>query len=110
MLNRINGVWKYAYKISGFDISSRHMEIINEREILISHEYKGVYHLTLSEDRTVAEKVDLLDIRRGRHASLAKLDQTIFYLSPDGMFRFDKQAEDFYLLRFLQKCLQMTLI
>ena len=103
VLNRINGVWKYAYKISGFDISSRHMEIINEREILISHEYKGVYHLTLSEDRTVAEKVDLLDIRRGRHASLAKLDQTIFYLSPDGMFRFDQQAEDFLPLAISSK-------
>jgi AraC family chitin signaling transcriptional activator len=103
VLNRINGVWKYAYKISGFDISSRHMEIINEREILISHEYKGVYHLTLSEDRTVAEKVDLLDIRRGRHASLAKLDQTIFYLSPDGMFIFDQQAEDFLPLAISSK-------
>lgn len=103
VLNRINGVWKYAYKISGFDISSRHMEIINEREILISHEYKGVYHLTLSEDRTVAEKVELLDIRRGRHASLAKLDQTIFYLSPDGMFRFDQQAEDFLPLAISSK-------
>lgn len=103
VLNRINGVWKYAYKISGFDISSRHMEIINEREILISHEYKGVYHLTLSEDRTVAEKVELLDIRRGRHASLAKLDQTIFYLSPDGMFIFDQQAEDFLPLAISSK-------
>ena len=103
VLNRINGVWKYAYKISGFDISSRHMEIINEREILISHEYKGVYHLTLSEDRTVAEKVELLDIRRGRHASLAKLDKTIFYLSPDGMFRFDQQAEDFLPLAISSK-------
>ena len=103
VLNRINGVWKYAYKISGFDISSRHMEIINEREILISHEYKGVYHLTLSEDRTVAEKVELLDIQRGRHASLAKLDQTIFYLSPDGMFRFDQQAEDFLPLAISSK-------
>ena len=103
VLNRINGVWKYAYKISGFDISSRHMEIINEREILISHEYKGVYHLTLSEDRTVAEKVELLDIRSGRHASLAKLDQTIFYLSPDGMFKFDQQAEDFLPLAISSK-------
>ena len=103
VLNRINGVWKYAYKISGFDISSRHMEIINEREILISHEYKGVYHLTLSEDRTVAEKVELLDIRRGRHASLAKLDKTIFYLSPDGIFRFDQQAEDFLPLAISSK-------
>ena len=103
VLNRINGVWKYAYKISGFDISSRHMEIINEREILISHEYKGVYHLTLSEDRTVAEKVELLDIRRGRHASLAKLDQTIFYLSPDGLFSFDQQAEDFLPLAISSK-------
>ena len=45
----------------------------------------------------------MLDIRRGRHASLAKLDQTIFYLSPDGMFRFDQQAEDFLPLAISSK-------
>lgn len=95
VLNRINGVWKYAFKISGFDISSRHLETINEQEVLISHEYKGVYHLTLSKNLTIAKKVRTLPIQRGRHASLEKLNDEVFYLSPDGMFRYDTQTEGF---------------
>ena len=95
VLNRINGVWKYAYKVSGFDISSRHLETINDREILISHEYKGVYHLILSDKLTIAENVRTLAIKRGRHVSLEKLNNEVYYLSPDGMFRYDSQTQDF---------------
>ena len=95
VLNRINGVWKYAFKVSGFDISSRHLETINEKEVLISHEYKGVYHLSLSKNLTIAKNVRTLAIQRGRHASLGKLNGEVYYFSPDGMFRFDIQAQDF---------------
>ena len=95
VLNRINGVWKYAFKVSGFDISSRHLEKINEQEVLISHEYKGVYHLTLSKNLTSANNVRTLTIQRARHASLKKLNEEIYYLSPDGMFRYDSQTQDF---------------
>jgi AraC family chitin signaling transcriptional activator len=95
VLKRINGVWKYAFKVSGFDISSRHLETINEQEVLISHEYKGVYHLTLSNNLTIAKNVRTLAIQRGRHASLEKLNNEVYYLSPDGMFRYDTQTQDF---------------
>ena len=95
VLNRINGVWKYALKVSGFDISSRHLETINKQEVLISHEYKGVYHLTLSKNLTSAKNVRTLAIRRGRHSSLEKLNDKVYYLSPDGMFRYNTQTQDF---------------
>ena len=85
VLNRINGVWKYAFKVSGFDISSRHLEMINKQEVLISHEYKGVYHLTLSKNLTIAKNIRTLAIRRGRHASLEKLNDEVYYLSPDAV-------------------------
>ena len=95
VLNRLNGVWKYAFKVSGFDISSRHLETINEKEILISHEYKGVYHLTLSKDLRKADGVKKLSVRRGRHASLAKLNDEVYYLSPNGMFSYNTDEKDF---------------
>ena len=95
VLNRLNGVWKYAFKVSGFDISSRHLETINEKEILISHEYKGVYHLTLSKDLRKADSVKKLSVRRGRHASLAKLNDEVYYLSPNGMFSYNTDEQDF---------------
>ena len=95
ILKRINGVWKYAFKVDGFDISSRHLETINEKEVLISHEYKGVYHLSLNNELTIAENVRKLSVRRGRHSSLAKLNDQVYYLSPDGLFAYDLQVKDF---------------
>ncbi len=95
VLKRLNGVWKYGFKVSGFDISSRHLETINANQVLISHEYKGVYHLTLSNDLKLAEDVRKLSVRRGRHASLAKLNDEVYYLSPNGMFSFNIDEQDF---------------
>ena len=95
VLKRLNGVWKYGYKVSGFDISSRHLETINANQVLISHEYKGVYHLTLSNDLKLAEDVRKLSVRRGRHASLAKLSDEVYYLSPNGMFSYNIDEQDF---------------
>ena len=37
-------------KISGFDISSRHLEFIKPAELLVSHEQKGVYQLKIDSD------------------------------------------------------------
>jgi len=95
LLKRINGVWNYSSKINGFDISSRYLEIINPYEILISHEYKGVFKLKLSNDLTNFEYFKILSVKRGRHASLAKLNNSIYYLSPDGMFEFNSNVEEF---------------
>lgn len=95
ILKRINGVWKYAFKVDGFDISSRHLNMLNEREVLISHEYKGVYHLSLNNELTIAENVRKLLVRSGRHSSLAKLNDQVYYLGPDGLFTYDLQVNDF---------------
>ena len=95
VLKRSNGVWKYANKIPGFDISARHIEMVNDNEILISHEYKGVYHVTLSADVEQVENVRVLKVKRGRHASLIKFNDEVYYFSPDGFFAFDKQLKDF---------------
>ncbi|MGB1941769.1 MAG: two-component regulator propeller domain-containing protein, partial [Flavobacteriaceae bacterium] len=95
VLNRQNGVWRYGYKISGFDISSRHMEIINNNEILISHEYKGVYHVTLSEDLSLAQNVKTLNVKSGRHSTLTKFNDNLYYLSPNGLFGYVEENEEF---------------
>ena len=54
------------------------------------------YHLTLSNNLTIAKNVRTLDIQRGRHASLEKLNNEVYYLSPDGMFRYDNKHKIFY--------------
>ena len=95
LLKRRNGVWKYGFKVEGFDISSRFLEMINDREVLISHAYKGVFHITLSDDFKSVKNVNKLNIRKGRHASLAKLNDNIYYFSPDGIFEYNSDSKDF---------------
>jgi AraC family chitin signaling transcriptional activator len=95
VLKRINGVWKYGFKVSGFDISSRHLELIQDREVLISHEYKGVYRLQLSSDLSSVDKISELSVKRGRHSSLSKFNDAVYYLSPDGFFEYDVDSKEF---------------
>ena len=64
LLKRRNGVWKYGFKVEGFDISSRFLEMINDREVLISHAYKGVFHITLSDDFKSVKNVNKLNIEK----------------------------------------------
>jgi hypothetical protein len=40
VLERKNNSWVYKNKIAGFNYSSKHFEIINNRDIYVSHEYK----------------------------------------------------------------------
>jgi hypothetical protein len=37
----------FRNKIAGFDYSSKYFEIVNNNEIYVSHEYKGVFRLQL---------------------------------------------------------------
>ena len=95
VLKRQNGVWLYGYKISGFDISSRHIETISKNEILISHEYKGVYLVTLTEDLSLAQNVNALSVKSGRHSGLIKFNDYVYYLSPNGLFGYVKENKEF---------------
>ena len=71
------------------------MEIINNNEILISHEYKGVYHVTLSEDLSLAQNVKTLNVKSGRHSTLTKFNDNLYYLSPNGLFGYVEEHEEF---------------
>ena len=44
------GKWRLRNIVEGFDISSRYFEFVKGSEILVSHEYKGVYKLKLDDN------------------------------------------------------------
>lgn len=90
--------WRYGHKIEGFDISSLHVELTQDNDILVSHEYKGVYRLKVSEDLKEVEDIFQINIKRTRHSSLIKLNDEIYYLCPDGFFRYDAEVKDFSLV------------
>ena len=82
------GSWSYRNKIEGFDISSRYFEFIDSNEILVSHEYKGVYKINIDNDYHRVSDYEKLDIRQGAKSGLLKYDGKVFYIYEKGVFKY----------------------
>ncbi|MDU8885666.1 triple tyrosine motif-containing protein [Yeosuana sp. MJ-SS3] len=90
VLEKQNGKWRFKNKIEGFDISSKYFEILKERnQIFVSHEYKGVFNLTVDKDyRKVLDYKIESSVARGLNSSLVKYNSDILYAYRDGVFKF----------------------
>ena len=96
VLARENGSWRLRNKISGFDISSKHFEISDSGEILVSHEYKGVYRLIPNHDFTkIEEYKEITSVQKGSHSSLASFNDDIYYAYRNGIFKYDDASKEF---------------
>ncbi|MEZ4796206.1 MAG: triple tyrosine motif-containing protein [Flavobacteriaceae bacterium] len=90
-----NNNWVLSHKINGFDISSKFLEFLNESEIFVSHEYKGLFKIKLNNNFTEAETVDFIPIRKGLSSSLAKYSDKIIYANQEGLFSYDDTNKEF---------------
>ena len=90
-----DSTWTYKNKIKGFDISSRYFEFSNTNEILVSHEYKGVYKIEID---SVFEKVlnyKKIVVEAGIKSSVFRYNDSIMYSYEKGVFYFDKESATF---------------
>lgn len=93
---KINGAWREPKKIEGFDISSRHFEITASKNIIINHEYKGVFELEIDESFTkVINYSKLPSVEKSINSGLAKFNDEIFYASKNGIFIYDENERKF---------------
>lgn len=96
VLEKKDGKWQYKNKIEGFDISSRFFAFVNDTTLLVSHEYKGVFRVTLDEDLQSVKQVTLdPSVAKGYNASVAKFDGTLLYLNPSGFFKYNPTEDKF---------------
>ena len=66
ILEKSNNQWRYAYKIDGFDISSRFFQII-DNTIYVNHELRGLFKLQMSNDFKKLLDVNLVnEINKGK--------------------------------------------
>jgi len=84
-LRRTNGVWGFGNQIEGFSISSRFFEVLSANKLLVNHEYKGLYRLTLDEGWTKVVKEESHPIM-GYGSSIINYQDRIVYTSLDGAF------------------------
>ncbi len=91
--------WKFKSVVKGFAESCREMEIDDDGRIWMSHEYKGVYRITLNE------KLDsITDLRFFTTASglpsdygntVLKFKDEVVISTANGFYRYDPEKEKF---------------
>ena len=96
VLEKINNSWQFKNKIKGFDYSSKYFEFSDSDEIIISHEYKGIFRIKIDPNYS---KVTLFEAhenpKKGKNASIANFGGTVFYASKDGIFDFNNKSKKF---------------
>jgi len=104
ILEKIDNQWAFLKKIKGFDISTRYFEWISNDEIIVSHEYKGVYRLELESGFDQIKTVEKLkNPPKGKNAGLVKFNNQIYYAYKEGVFKYDKTEKIFQIDSFLSK-------
>ena len=87
--------WQLRNKLEGFNISSRYFEFLNNTEILVNHEYKGVYRLQTNENLTEILNYQKNAVPKGIKSSLTKYNSSILYAYQDGILKFDQNLNKF---------------
>lgn len=87
-LEKNGGSWAYRNSLEGFDYSARFFEWQSPTELVVSHEYKGVFGIRIDKAYQRAVEVKTYpEPRKGKHSSLERFDGDILYCSRDGVFR-----------------------
>ncbi|MFN3640721.1 MAG: triple tyrosine motif-containing protein, partial [Flavobacterium sp.] len=104
ILKKVNNQWVFDRNIENFNYSSKFFEIVNKRELLVSHEYIGLYLLNLDSDFKKVENISILDKPiKSKNASLTSYNNDIYYASREGVFKYDKKEKVFKLSEQLTK-------
>lgn len=99
ILNKENGRWQYRNKVKGFNESSRVLEQDSTGNIWISHGYKGIYRLRLSENYDSVITEDFYDARHGLPSNIDnyvyKLRGEVVFGTEKGIYEFDSTTGTF---------------
>ena len=95
ILEKIGNNWRLRNKLQGFDISSRYLEFTSPNNLLVSHEYKGVYQLSIDADFRNVLSYEKTNIDKSIKSSLAKYDNRVLYGSSEGVFHFNPSTKEF---------------
>lgn len=103
------GNWIFEHKVSNYNQPSTYVEQDNEGYLWISHAYKGVYKIKLSDDLKQAVTVKYYDTRYGLpssyHVNIFSLNKRIVFSSDSGFYYYDNIADRFFKYDRLNKML-----
>lgn len=96
VLEKKNNQWVFKNKIKNFNYSSKYFELLNDKEVYVSHEYKGVFKFDL--DQKIENASNIVKFRqpsKGKNASLAKYNNKILYASKEGVYQLAPKQKEF---------------
>lgn len=85
VLEKKGGNWSFRNRLKGFDISTRFFEVIENNKVIVNHEIKGLYSLTIDESYTKVEAVETHS-QMGYGSSLVYYNDKVIYSSVNGAF------------------------
>ena len=94
VLEKSNGKWALRNVVDGFDISSRFFEFIDDEQVVVNRELKGIYKLRL--DGKYTKVIDLKnEASKGIGASLVTYLGKLLYTCENGIFKYDSDQSKF---------------
>ena len=95
VLEKTPAGWKYKNRIDGFDYSSRFFAM-NGNDIYVSHEYKGIFRITIDKNFTKALNIYAYKSPvKGKNASLATFNGEIYYAYKEGIYKLNAKSRQF---------------
>lgn len=96
LLNKIDGQWHYNNKIEGFNTSFRYFEFVGPHDILVNHEYKGVFKVSLNNAFTNVMGIDQINsLKKGLNSSLVKFNGVVYYGDKSGIYKYSESNNTF---------------
>jgi ligand-binding sensor domain-containing protein/DNA-binding CsgD family transcriptional regulator len=96
VLEKLDDEWRFRNKIEGFDISSRFIELIEENQILVNHEYKGIFNISVDKDLNRVLNIEE-ETSKGIGSSLVSYNGNPLYTTNNGVFKYDRNQKKFTL-------------
>lgn len=89
VLEKKNNRWQFRNIINGFTPTSRYFDFTEDGNILVNHEYKGVFELELNDDFTEVLTYNLIqNIPIGLKSATSKYKGELLYVSNEGIFKY----------------------
>ena len=90
------GEWVYRNKINGFDISSRFFEFSSPKQVIVNHEYKGVFKIKLDPEFKQAIEIELDSVSCiSCNSSLVQFNDNIYYQAKDNLYKYNLKERVF---------------
>lgn len=88
--------WSLRNKINGFRTSSKYFDFVSDNKLLVSNEYEGVYEIQLDSSLTQSISVNFnTSVEKGEHSSLVDFNETTYYATEKGFFKYDIKKSSF---------------